>query len=187
MTNKARTTRKSRNPSVNISAMLLEVVKHSFNSHVGINPMITNPSDCHRNTNVYFNYSGVVLETVSIMPPKQAGSAYHVELIDFGSTYSKTVGECMSNPAYLKSSLTAGSEDPTHDVKIPESIGYINRRASGENFRIITVYVPRHTIDEMLLLLPHVRPLYLTMEIRIAKGSKKILGISIHTEHPGDV
>jgi len=156
--------------------------------NASINYEVRDPRHYQDDAKVYTFGSQLDIEGVSTYPEERAGETYCLTV--YGSEpchdrFTLTLADCHVRddhgvPMYRK---VRGKEVPVYDV--PKGIGHLERQR-GTRTWVGWLWVLPQTVNDMLTLLPQVRPLYVDIhELRIGR-QRWIVGLTLQTTDPAE-
>ena len=142
----------------------------------------------HHDTKVYRFDSRLEIEGVCVYPESRQGEEYFISV--HGSEreagqFNLTLTGCHVRDEYgvKQYRKVRGEEVPVYDI--PKEIGMLDRRPRNTAWNG-WLWVPTHTISDMLALLPHVRPLYLGIYELKEKRTRWIRSVTLQTNNPAE-
>ena len=135
---------------------------------------------------VYDFESHLYIEGVCTYPAKRAGATYCLTVYGSEPRYDKftsILADCHVRndhglPKYRK---VRGKEVPIYDV--PKGIGHLERQRGVQTW-VGWIWVPPQTVNDMLTLLPHVRPLYIDIHELSINRNRWLVGLTLQTTAP---
>ena len=136
---------------------------------------------------VHLFESSIVLRATALWPKDWVKEPFVIEL--FGSElsagdFSRTAADCRARDENDQPIYGRGRREDIPELDVPKGIGHLQQnRELG--YWSSWVWVSAHTVSNMLLILPHVEPSYLSLHLQSA-GRKKwsVLGCTFQTNDP---
>ena len=141
----------------------------------------------YRDPKIYSFGSSVELVGVCDYPEERSGESYVISVHGWETEEGEFEARLsdrhvMDEDGMRKYRKVRGKEIPMYDV--PEGIDLIEK-VRGEKRWSGFCWVSPGTVSDMLLLLPHVRPLYISIHERKVGRTRWINGLTLQMSHPG--
>ncbi len=165
----------------------VEVTNFSASVDIGRNYELVHLDSCDSNTRIFRYDNKVEIEGNCIYPDNLKGVPYYITF--YGTdlrddTFSLTLKECQAMNGWDRVYKTVkGLQVPVYEL--PDSIGFLEKRR-GQSCWAGHTWVPPRAVTDMLIMLPHMKPLYL--EIHRLKREKLYImrSVSLMTNNPID-
>ena len=152
-----------------------------------VNPYARDKRHHYRDPKIYQFLTSVELEGVCDYPEERSGESYVISVhgweTEEGKFEARLSGRHVTDEdGTRKYRKVRGEEIPVYDV--PEGLGLIEK-VRGEKRWTGFCWVSPRTVSDMLLLLPHVSPLYIAIHERKVGRTRWINALSLQMSHPG--
>ena len=173
-------------PAVTYELLSIELVSYKASVDATINPDTRDKRDHHADPKIYSFGSSVELEGICDYPDERSGQSYVISVHGWETEEGQFEARLSDRhtwdedgePVYRR---IRGEEVPVYDV--PDGIGFIEK-VRGEKRWTGFCWVSPGTVSDMLALLPHVRPLYISIHERKIGRTRWINGLTLQMSHP---
>ena len=166
----------------------IEITGYSANVDSSINYEVRDmrKPDKDRDTKVYKFDTTLEIKGRCTYPEKGAGETYFFTVRGtprYEGQFSETLKDChVIDKSWREVYRTVKGRDiPVYDV--PKSLGHLEK-GRGTQAWTGWLWLPQQTVTDMLALLPHVRPLYLSIHKRREEKMHHMVGFSLQTTDP---
>jgi len=173
-------------PAVEYSLLSIPLDSYRASVDASINHQARDKRDHYADPRIYSFGSSLELEGTCDYPEERSGDKYTISVHGW-ETEEGQFGARLSDRHMLDEDGTRkyrkvrGEEVPVYDV--PEGIGLIEK-VRGERAWSGFCWVSPQTVSDMLILLPHVRPLYISIQERKVGRTRWINELSLQMSHP---
>ena len=178
---------RKKKPSVEYELLSIPLSSYRASVDASVNPYARDKRHHYADPKIYSFGTSVELEGVCDYPEDRAGEMYTIMVNGWENEEGKFDARLSDRhvrdedgmPIYHK---VRGEEIPVYDV--PEGLGLIEK-VRGEKRWTGFCWVSPRTVSDMLLLLPHVSPLYIAIHERKVGRTRWINALSLQMSHPG--
>lgn len=178
---------RKKTPKEEHSYLDLEVIDYAVRISASINHNIRSGHFCTEKTRVYEFSTHLEIQAKQTYPEYDAGIPYEFSIYGASSStteFSMTLADCHlrhddGSKTYRK---VRGRQEPVYDI--PKGIGHLEK-IRGEKAWYGWLWVSESSTDQMLSLLPHVRPLYIDIHSLKSGRNYWIVNFTLQTSDPG--
>lgn len=181
--------KKRKKPQPEFSIICLEVTSYRASMDSGINHEVHDKRVADRNTKVFSFSTRLEIKARCTYPEENVGTTYCLNICS-GSREEEKLSTKMDDyhviddkwqPVYKKS-----SKGPVPVYNLPKGVGHLEHQRSASSWTG-WVTLSRQTVSDMLALLPHVRPLYISFyQFPAGKRFYDINHFSLQTSNPAE-
>ena len=167
----------------------LQVTEFSARVAASINYQVRDTRFYEPDAMVHLFESSIVLRATALGPEDWANEPFVVELFGrelMAGDFSRTAEDCRAKDKNGQFIYGRGRREHIPKLDVPKGIGHLERnRALG--YWNSWLWVSEQTVSNMLLLLPHVEPSYISLHLQ-GLGRKKwsVLGCDFQTSDPNE-
>ena len=181
-------TRKKIKPVDQYAFMTINVDKFSAAVNMSVNGQARERPQDNDNVSLYSFSCSAEIQGTCTYPPERVHENYRIDIsarspgeLKFDAKLTNV--HVRDEDGSLKYRKLRGRSLPVYDI--PEGLGLLDKERGTRNWNG-WLWVPEHTLTQMLILLTNVKPLYLEIHERKIERTRWINGVSLQMTDPNE-